>query len=62
MQVRHGVLNARPGHRTDAQLHVSGPKPALASLPLKPAAAAATLAEHGLTTEGDLTALDRSPR
>ncbi|NGO74149.1 MBL fold metallo-hydrolase [Streptomyces sp. YC504] len=59
MWVHHGVLNARPGHAADAQLSVSGPKPALAALLLKPAAAAEALAQQGMTAEGDVTALDR---
>jgi alkyl sulfatase BDS1-like metallo-beta-lactamase superfamily hydrolase len=46
MWVRHGVLNARPGHVDDAQLGVTGPKPA------------ETIAAHSLATDGDTAVLD----
>ncbi|WP_327709850.1 MBL fold metallo-hydrolase [Streptomyces sp. NBC_00464] len=58
MWVRHGVLNARPGHAGDARLTVAGPKPALAALLLDPAHAAATITEYGLRTDGDTASLD----
>ncbi|MEV6104027.1 alkyl sulfatase dimerization domain-containing protein [Streptomyces sp. NPDC051940] len=57
MWIRNGVLNARPGHADGAQLSVTGPKPALAALLLKPADAAATIDRYSLTTEGDTGAL-----
>jgi alkyl sulfatase BDS1-like metallo-beta-lactamase superfamily hydrolase len=58
MWVRHGVLNARPGLADDAQLTISGSKPALAALLLDPAHAAATITEYGLRTDGDTASLD----
>ncbi len=58
MWVRHGVLNARPGHADDAQLTIAGPKAAIAALLLAPAHAADTITKHGLKSDGDTTALD----
>ncbi len=57
MSVRHGVLNARPGHDGSAQLTVAGPKAALAGVLLQPAQAEAIITKAGLNTDGDLSAL-----
>jgi alkyl sulfatase BDS1-like metallo-beta-lactamase superfamily hydrolase len=57
MWVRRGVLNARRGLRDDTGLTVAGPKAALVSVLLKPAAAAG-LADNGtITLTGDHSVL-----
>jgi alkyl sulfatase BDS1-like metallo-beta-lactamase superfamily hydrolase len=58
MWVRNGVLNAREGHTDDAQLTLTGPKPALAAILLQPGNAEATITKTGLTTDGDLSVLN----
>jgi alkyl sulfatase BDS1-like metallo-beta-lactamase superfamily hydrolase len=57
--VAHGVLNARPGHAADAQLSITGPKPAIVGLILQPAKSADLLASGAITSDGDTTALRR---
>ena len=56
--VKRGVLNARRGASPDTQLTVSGPKPALVGVLLKPAAAGALAPAGKITLDGDETALD----
>jgi len=58
MWVRHGVLNARPGHAEGAQLTLSGPKPALAAVLLQPGHATALVEKGQVTADGDLALLD----
>ncbi len=58
MWVRHGVLHARPGHVEDAQLTVSGSKPALAAVILQPKRARAAIDQYDVQTTGDIDALD----
>ena len=56
--IGRGVLNARRGHSSAAQLTVSGPKAALAGVLLQPAAAA-KLADAGkVVLDGDASQLD----
>ncbi|MET9211564.1 MULTISPECIES: alkyl/aryl-sulfatase [unclassified Nocardia] len=58
MWVRNGVLNARRGHSPEAQLTVTGPKPALAAILLQPKNAAAVIDKYTLSTAGDTGVLD----
>lgn len=59
MWVRHGVLNARPGHTGAATLTLTGPKAALATLLLQPGNAKAIIENTGLTADGDAGTLER---
>ena len=58
MWIRNGVLNARRGHVDDAQLTVSGPKPALAGPLLQPDQAKTLVEKCDLQHDGDLSVLD----
>lgn len=53
MWVRDGVLNARPGHRPDAALTVSGGKAAIALLLLSPSSVDSWIASGALSVTGD---------
>ena len=57
--LRHGVLNARPGHSDRATLTLTGPKAALAGILLQPGNAKAVIENTCLSVQGDVTALDR---
>ncbi len=56
--VANGVLNARPAHRDDAQLSISGPKAAIVGILAQPKHAAAVLEAGKLEVTGDSTVLD----
>ncbi|MEU4709077.1 alkyl sulfatase dimerization domain-containing protein [Nocardia salmonicida] len=58
MWIRRGVLNARRGRFGDPQLTVSGPKPFLTSVMLKPGAARQLAAGGKITLGGDATVLE----
>ncbi|ROZ50177.1 MBL fold metallo-hydrolase [Rhodococcus sp. WS3] len=57
MWVRRAVLNARAGHVPDAHLTLSGPKPLLAGILLKPGDASAILDGGKVSATGDLSVL-----
>ncbi|MGW5317408.1 alkyl/aryl-sulfatase [Nocardia thailandica] len=57
--VRRGVLNARRGVGPEPQLTVTGPKPALIGVLLRPSGAEDLVASGAVTTEGDRSALAR---
>ncbi|MGW5575788.1 alkyl/aryl-sulfatase [Nocardia thailandica] len=58
MWVRNGVLNARKGHHSGADLTIAGPKQALAAVLLQPRSAETVIDKFGLSTDGDLTVLE----
>ena len=53
VRVRHGVLNARPGHGDDARATVSGPKQAVTALLLQPGRLDALVGSGAVVVEGD---------
>jgi alkyl sulfatase BDS1-like metallo-beta-lactamase superfamily hydrolase len=58
MWLRHGVLNARPGHADGAQLTVTGPKAALAGILLEPAKGKILIDKAGVKVDGELGVLN----
>ncbi|MET8650424.1 alkyl/aryl-sulfatase [Nocardia aurea] len=57
MWIRHGVLNARPGHTGRARLRITGPKPQLAGILLQPTRATELIGRPGISTDGNLDVL-----
>jgi alkyl sulfatase BDS1-like metallo-beta-lactamase superfamily hydrolase len=58
MWVQRGVLNARGGASGQAQLTVTGPKPALVGVLLQPASAGQLVSADRVTLDGDATVLE----